>query len=55
MTRVRPFLHDDPVDRPPDLTASTQTLWHGPGRSRTFCYRSSPAADGTGGEATKQQ
>ena len=32
MTGCGPFLHDDPVDRPPDLTASTQTLWHGPGR-----------------------
>src|SRR5262249_42247848 len=24
-----PFLHDDPVDRPPHLIASTQSLWHG--------------------------
>jgi hypothetical protein len=32
MTGCGPFLHDDPVDRPPDLTASTQTLWHGPGQ-----------------------
>ena len=32
MTGCGPFLHDDPVDRPPDLTTSTQTLWHGPGR-----------------------
>ena len=32
MTGCGPFLHNDPVDRPPDLTASTQTLWHGPGR-----------------------
>jgi hypothetical protein len=32
MTGCGPFLHDDPADRPPHLTASTQTLWHGPGR-----------------------
>jgi predicted acyl esterase len=32
MTGCGPFLHDDPVDRPPHLTGSTQTLWHGPGR-----------------------
>jgi predicted acyl esterase len=32
MTGCGPFLHDDPVDRPAHLTASTQTLWHGPGR-----------------------
>jgi uncharacterized protein len=32
MTGCGPFLHDDPVDRPAHLTASTQTLWQGPGR-----------------------
>jgi len=32
MTGCGPFLHDDPVDRPPHITGSTQTLWHGPGR-----------------------
>ena len=32
MTGCGPFLHDDPADRPPQLTTSTQTLWHGPGR-----------------------
>ena len=32
MTGCGPFLHDDPVDRPPELTTSRQTLWHGPGR-----------------------
>ena len=32
MTGCGPFLHDDPADRPPHLTGSTQTLWHGPGR-----------------------
>ena len=32
MTGCGPFLHDDPADRPVHLTASTQTLWHGPGR-----------------------
>jgi predicted acyl esterase len=32
MTGCGPFLHDDPVDRPPQLTHSTQTLWHGPSR-----------------------
>jgi hypothetical protein len=32
MTGCGPFLHDDPADRPPELTSSTQTLWSGPGR-----------------------
>jgi uncharacterized protein len=32
MTGCGPFLHNDPVDRPPDLATSRQTLWHGPGR-----------------------
>jgi uncharacterized protein len=32
MTGCGPFLHDDPADRPPELTGSTQTLWAGPGR-----------------------
>ena len=32
MTGCGPFLHDDPTDRPPELTGSTQTLWSGPGR-----------------------
>ena len=32
MTGCGPFLHDDPVDRPPRLATSTQTIWHGPGR-----------------------
>ncbi len=32
MTGCGPFLHDDPGDRPPALTGSTQTLWTGPGR-----------------------
>ena len=27
-----PFLHNDPADRPPELTGSTQTLWAGEGR-----------------------
>jgi predicted acyl esterase len=29
LTGCGPFLHDDPVDRPPELTTSTQTLWTG--------------------------
>ena len=29
LTGCGPFLHDDPADRPPSLTASTQTLWTG--------------------------
>jgi hypothetical protein len=29
MTGCGPFLHDDPPDRPPHLTGSTQTLWAG--------------------------
>jgi len=32
MTGCGPFLHNDPADRPPELTTSRQTLWHGPGR-----------------------
>ncbi|HCU95676.1 MAG TPA: peptidase S15 [Actinobacteria bacterium] len=32
MTGCGPFLHDDPLDRPRQLTHSTQTLWHGPDR-----------------------
>jgi hypothetical protein len=32
MTGCGPFLHDDPADRPPELTGSSQTLWSGPGR-----------------------
>jgi predicted acyl esterase len=32
MTGCGPFLHDDSVDRPPELATSRQTLWHGPGR-----------------------
>jgi hypothetical protein len=32
MTGCGPFLHDDPADRPPELTGSTQTLWAGPDR-----------------------
>jgi predicted acyl esterase len=32
MTGCGPFLHDDPDDRPPRLTGSSQTLWSGPGR-----------------------
>jgi predicted acyl esterase len=32
MTGCGPFLHNDPVDRPPELATSRQTLWHGPGR-----------------------
>src|SRR5487761_1157583 len=31
MTGCGPFVHDDPVDRPPELSGSTQTLWAGPG------------------------
>ncbi|MGE5134696.1 MAG: CocE/NonD family hydrolase [Gemmatimonadota bacterium] len=30
MTGCGPFLHNDPGDRPPGLTGSTQTLWAGP-------------------------
>jgi predicted acyl esterase len=32
MTGCGPFLHDDPLDRPPELTGATHTLWAGPGR-----------------------
>jgi predicted acyl esterase len=32
MTGCGPFLHDDPVDRPPELAGSIQTLFTGPRR-----------------------
>jgi predicted acyl esterase len=32
MTGCGPFLHDDPLDRPAELTGGTQTLWAGPQR-----------------------
>jgi uncharacterized protein len=47
MTGCGPFLHDDPVDRPPELTGSTQTLWAGPGRESWLLLPVIPAADGS--------
>ena len=44
MTGCGPFLHDDPVDRPPHLTRSTQTLWHGPDRQSYLLLPVIPAA-----------
>ena len=46
MTGCGPFLHDDPVDRPPELTGSSQTLWSGPGRESFLLLPVIPAADG---------
>jgi predicted acyl esterase len=47
MTGCGPFLHNDPVDRPPDLTGSTQTLWASPGRESWLLLPVIPAADGS--------
>jgi predicted acyl esterase len=47
MTGCGPFLHNDPVDRPPELTGSTQTLWAGPGRESWLLLPVIPAADGS--------
>ncbi|HEY3683087.1 MAG TPA: CocE/NonD family hydrolase [Streptosporangiaceae bacterium] len=33
LTGCGPFRHDDPLDRPAELTGSTQTLWAGGGRA----------------------
>jgi hypothetical protein len=44
MTGCGPFLHNDPVDRPPELTGSTQTLWAGPGRESFLLLPVIPAA-----------
>jgi predicted acyl esterase len=46
MTGCGPFLHDDPVDRPPELTGSAQTLWSGPGRESFLLLPVIPAAGG---------
>jgi uncharacterized protein len=45
MTGCGPFLHNDPVDRPPELTGSTQTLWAGPGLQAWLLLPVIPAAD----------
>jgi predicted acyl esterase len=47
MTGCGPFLHNDPVDRPAELTGSTQTLWAGPGRESWLLLPVIPAADGS--------
>jgi uncharacterized protein len=47
MTGCGPFLHNDPVDRPPDLIGSTQTLWAGPGRESWLLLPVIPPADGS--------
>jgi uncharacterized protein len=45
MTGCGPFLHDDPQDRPPWLTGSTQTLWSGPWRESSLLLPVIPPAD----------
>ena len=47
MTGCGPFLHGDPVDRPPELTGSTQTLWAGPQQQSWLLLPVIPAADGS--------
>ncbi|HEY6279488.1 MAG TPA: CocE/NonD family hydrolase [Streptosporangiaceae bacterium] len=44
MTGCGPFLHNDPVDRPPELATSRQTLWHSPGRESFLLLPVIPAA-----------
>jgi len=44
MTGCGPFLHDDPDDRPAELTGSSQTLWSGPGRESFLLLPVIPAA-----------
>ena len=48
LTGCGPFLHDDPADRPPWLTASTQTLWTG-GTRAAFLLLPVIPADGSRG------
>jgi uncharacterized protein len=43
MTGCGPFLHNDPVDRPAELTSSSQTLWAGPGRASSVLLPVIPA------------
>jgi predicted acyl esterase len=47
MTGCGPFLHGDPVDRPPELTGCTQTLWTGPDQQAWLLLPVIPAADGS--------
>jgi uncharacterized protein len=47
MTGCGPFLHNDPVDRPPELTRSTQTLWAGPAQESWLLLPVIPAPDGS--------
>jgi len=47
MTGCGPFLHGDPVDRPPELAGSTQTLWAGPQQQSWLLLPVIPAADGS--------
>jgi uncharacterized protein len=44
MTGCGPFLHNDPVDRPPHLATSRQTLWHGPGQESCLLLPVIPAS-----------
>ena len=46
MTGCGPFLHDDPDDRPPEVTGSSQTLWAGPGRESFLLLPVIPADGG---------
>ncbi len=46
MTGCGPFLHDDPLDRPPGLATSTQALWAGPDRQAYLLLPVIPAAGG---------
>jgi hypothetical protein len=59
MTGCGPFLHDDPADRPPELTGSSQTLWSGPGRESYLLLPVIPAdaspRAATGGGPRKEE
>jgi hypothetical protein len=48
MTGCGPFLHNDPADRPAEITGSTQTLWAG-GEREPFLLL--PVIAGTAGQA----
>ncbi len=41
-----PFLHDDPDDRPPEVTGGSQTLWAGPRRESFLLLPVIPADGG---------
>jgi hypothetical protein len=53
MTGCGPFRHDDPRDRPPAITGSSQTLWTGGARDAYLLLPVIPRTDpgGVGGKS----